>query len=398
MYTDRDVFTFNGVSSMDYGIYLLDVSEETHTYRDVDKIAISGRTGDLLSDYKRYANITVVYTCAVTRNADENVRAFNAALLASPGYHNLEDNFYPDYFRVGMYDGNLKPKISRHGDLAIAEFKFNCKPQRYLKTYQDFKISGTGSNVNVIAEGYGRDIFTAEALSNSDTEIDPDMKYVVVDCHFEEDMSHPAIANIINLQYAPENYGGKYMYYATDVNPIESTSALSAIEGVIRRGMFEAGYGQWGIFGAHRYVYFTEPILWEVYIDYANDDDVLKSKPYSNSAILINPTKFDSSPFIRVHFGDNYINHQPVVMINDQPIWLTAYKQVSIYGESLSAEDVYIDCDTMNAYVIADGITINWNKNVVLPDKSIVLKSGENVIYTNSFAEYIEITPRWWTL
>ena len=159
-------FVFNGISARDYGIDVLDVREEEATYRDAEGVPVPGRTGELFKDGKRYANVTRVYSCAITKNSLTYLKAFNAKLLSFVGNYRLEDTFDMDISHMmGRYLGAITPRISRSGDLITVEFSFDCAPQKYLESGQAAALSITttgGIPAEKIRTG------TATALFNSD--------------------------------------------------------------------------------------------------------------------------------------------------------------------------------------------------------------------------------------
>jgi phage-related protein len=89
---------------------------------------------------------------------------------------------------------------------------------------------------------------------------------------------------------------------------------------------------------------------------------------------ILNPTKFESKPLLRV-YGTG---------------------KITIQGQEITirSADEYtdIDCEIMEAY---KG-TVNCNENVMLPD-NLVLVEGANQITLTGVTK-VEITPRWWTL
>ena len=58
-------FTFNGLDSGDYGIFLTSPPKFALAERDVTTESVPGRNGDLVNDNGRYKNVLVTYKCAI---------------------------------------------------------------------------------------------------------------------------------------------------------------------------------------------------------------------------------------------------------------------------------------------------------------------------------------------
>lgn len=99
-----------------------------------------------------------------------------------------------------------------------------------------------------------------------------------------------------------------------------------------------------------------------------------KTIEYAANGYIMNPTKFESKPLLRVYGTGTLVIQGQSIVIN--------------------SADGYtdIDCEIMEAY---KG-TVNCNANVTLPD-NIFLFDGKNQITLNGVTK-VEITPRWWTI
>lgn len=97
---------------------------------------------------------------------------------------------------------------------------------------------------------------------------------------------------------------------------------------------------------------------------------------------IYNDTAYPASPLIRV-FG-------------------AGPGEISVGGVTVQIKDLadplVLDCELQNAYTVdgAGGVT-NKNASIFAPTFP-VLKPGENGIHWSGGVEYLEITPRWWTL
>lgn len=108
--------------------------------RDIEQIHVPGRNGDLLYDNGGFKNISVTYPCSITENQPENSFALRNFLLASPGYHRLENDYDTDHYRLAEYRGPFEPDVFTERENGAANFDlvFNAKPQRFRKADADY--------------------------------------------------------------------------------------------------------------------------------------------------------------------------------------------------------------------------------------------------------------------
>ena len=126
----RDYLIINGRNLKEFGVYAFGNGIHKFPEREVERITIPGRTGDLLIDKGRWENIDIDYSMALLDGANmDRLRAF---LLSLRGYVRIESTFEPDYFRMGSFVAASEPKV--HEEAATVKLTFNCKPQRWLKS------------------------------------------------------------------------------------------------------------------------------------------------------------------------------------------------------------------------------------------------------------------------
>ena len=98
--TKRGQFWFNGRCCSDFGI----VPDGMKTYngpeRDIQRVPVLGRNGDLTIDNHRFQNVPIEYKISVCRDFADRADEIRAWLLSSPGYCRLEDTYDPECFRL----------------------------------------------------------------------------------------------------------------------------------------------------------------------------------------------------------------------------------------------------------------------------------------------------------
>lgn len=125
-------FSFGGHSCTEFGM----IASGVHTFnapeRDLERISIPGRNGDLFRDNGRFKNITVSYPVAIFKDFAANAEKARRWLLSDGTYKRLTDGYNPEYFRLGVFIGpvNFDMKLlNRVGEVSLM---FDCKPQRFL--------------------------------------------------------------------------------------------------------------------------------------------------------------------------------------------------------------------------------------------------------------------------
>lgn len=136
-------FIFNGQKSSDYGIYISGSGTFDFPERDIEKVSVEGRNGDLIIDNGRFKNISLTYPAFIRQNFKKNVDGARMWLLADSGYHKLEDTYHPEIFRMARFSSPTNFTTRFLNLSGECELVFDCKPQRFLKS-GNVPIESTG--------------------------------------------------------------------------------------------------------------------------------------------------------------------------------------------------------------------------------------------------------------
>lgn len=128
-----EILTVGGISTADYGVYVLSVNDEDMPDRDYEIVSVPGKSGDVHFDNGRYMNKEIVYKCACMKDAKNQVPALCAAIIAKSGYLRIEDSINSDYYKMGEYAGKTVPNFGTFKRAARFDLAFDCKPQKWLK-------------------------------------------------------------------------------------------------------------------------------------------------------------------------------------------------------------------------------------------------------------------------
>lgn len=127
---------FNGISSQDYHIQVEHPPGYDTPERDYEIVHVPGRNGDIIIDKGSYQNKDRSYEIAIgseDRFFPEMANDIAEWLHSATGYARLEDSYEPEYYRLAVYKEETEiENILFHAGRATV--KFNCKPQRFLKS------------------------------------------------------------------------------------------------------------------------------------------------------------------------------------------------------------------------------------------------------------------------
>lgn len=128
----RNAFYFDGKSSMDFGLYISGDQTFNSPERNVNKVSIPGRNGDLIISDGSFKNYDYSYDCFLAYDLDHKAREFRSWLLSKEGYFRLEDDYHPEEFKMASFKGPIDFEVTLL-TAGVSTLTFDCKPQRYLK-------------------------------------------------------------------------------------------------------------------------------------------------------------------------------------------------------------------------------------------------------------------------
>ena len=191
----RNAFYFDGKSSMDFGLYISGDQTFNGPERNVSKVSIPGRSGDLIFSDGSFKNTDYSYDCFIAYDLDHKARELRSWLLSRNGYCRLEDDYHPDEYRMAAFKGpiDFDVHLLTAGETTLT---FDCKPQRYLKsgdavipmtryetqvnlfnpTYFDSKpiirVGGTGTGtIKIINENDEEQLITIKNLATTTDDV-----------------------------------------------------------------------------------------------------------------------------------------------------------------------------------------------------------------------------------
>lgn len=130
----NEYLTIDGRSSLDFHTRISGSGTFGSPKRDVDRIPVPGRNGEVIIDNGRYENIPVEFPAFIAKDFEKNFGALRDYLSTLRGYKRLEDSYHPEEYRMAYFDGEISPKTTTRNLAGTFTLAFDCKPQRFLKS------------------------------------------------------------------------------------------------------------------------------------------------------------------------------------------------------------------------------------------------------------------------
>jgi len=224
-----DYLIFDGTSTQTYGVFLIGNGVYNAPEREFERISIPGRNGDLLIDNGRYSNFELEYGAIIYNNFNTNLSNLKNVFMSKTEYCRLEDTFYPDEYRMAKYSGAFKMESVRPGDIGHFILRFDCKPQRFLKSGEittEFTSNGTIINpTKMTALPLVRVYGTGQLSIGGDTiNINSNSSYTDIDCDLQD-----AFRESTNCNGNIELSSGKFFQLKSGSNSVSLGSGITKV-------------------------------------------------------------------------------------------------------------------------------------------------------------------------
>lgn len=403
-------FTFGGVSSRNYGVYITGEAVYNAPEREVEMITIPGRNGALALDKGRFENIEVTYPAGIYADNETDFAAAISALrnylCSKTGYVRLSDEYNPNEYRMAVYKSGLEAEPAQ---LRAAEFDivFECQPQRYLTSGETevtvasgntltnptpfdshplLKLSGYGnihigsSTIGVASSvplqvdlgGTGTNSVTLDvsALSAGDPIYSAKQGYPVASVvvtstrqsSYNREWASVNMQSITNGTANGTSIDGRRLQI--NIQPDLSMGLLKGTSGTLTTTVvMQIGRPNVGT-GVVEYAYVTFTVV----TSYNGSNTITISASESSTGV------------------DNGLSYS------------YSYTQQGYYGLAAVAipSPCYIDLDSGEAYGEVSGTMMSVNNFVSMPPELPALKSGSNTITFDNTITSLKVTPRWW--
>ena len=170
-----------------YDLFITDSGIYDAPARNIERISVPGKSGDLVIDKGTFANVSVRFPAFIINDMEQNADALRNFLTSAAGYRRIETSFMPDEYRLGFLSKEFElDNISE--EIGTFDLEFNCKPQRFLKSGEtsievadgDDVVNPTSFDAKPLIRIYGYG--TIGIGSQTFTVASPGSDYIDIDC------------------------------------------------------------------------------------------------------------------------------------------------------------------------------------------------------------------------
>lgn len=407
-------FTFGGISSKTYGVYITQEAAYNAPERDVESVEIAGRNGAYMLDNGRFLNIQVSYKCGIALDNETDfesaIRVFRNALASQAGkYVRLEDEYNPDEYREAAFLGGIDVNMAdrRAGEFTVS---FDAKPQRFLKsgeTAVSVADEGTLTNPTLFPSSplISCEVTGAGSISLTGDEI------------LYEIVFNPAPLGYLNL-VSPFTFTLNNVDSASQTKQFVSSAFIAGNTITVASGLSFTASATFGVGEAQNV---TPTITGDgspSYSSFANHTTygvtVMTTAPITFAAgtsgtksITLTAHPLPASPSVTmsvtvsiVYDGDDGITFS----VSMPSITGASSRSTQVQTSNVSVDStrssfvgtVYLDTDIGEAYTIDGGSVASVNNFVSFGAELPTLPTGTTTVsYSNSISN-VQITPRWW--
>ena len=187
----RHFFTYNGTNSKEFNVWISGGGTYDAPERDVTKVSVPGRNGDLTMDNGRFENVKMTYPAFIPKDFSSNMAAFRAFMKSMTGYQRLEDTYHPDYYYEALFTEQFDPETTALNRAGEFDITFDRKPQRWLKSGEKTITFGSAGSI------FNPTMFTAKPLirvygsgvvgiGSVTITIEGNTSYIDVDCDLQD--------------------------------------------------------------------------------------------------------------------------------------------------------------------------------------------------------------------
>ena len=403
-------FTFDGIKSKDYGVYITGEGVYNAPVRDVEMITIPNRNGSFVLDHGRFENIEVTYPAgmfgATQTDFADGINALRNALASRKGYVRLEDEYNPNEYRMAVYKSGLEVSPVQYGQAGEFEIVFECKPQRFLKSGESavsVNNNGTITNPTLFESrptlqiwGYGQANLGDQSVKINSEPLGE--VTITTRSTLSQNFSiEPTLSKLNTSDTISLSYGTNIMvtvpsgYEITEANRVEAQDQYITpdYETIVSSRSFSANY----TITTATYVKGTSSTSSTSVARY-----IIKFQQMGGGNTRQATYTFASS--VAYNGSSRFTQTMSVTAQGNADVTMNWSNNLLVMtGDSTQSalgQPVYFDLDIGEAYKKENGQIISINNAVEMPAELPTLKPGATTItYDNTITQF-KIVPRWW--
>lgn len=191
---ENGYFTFNGVKSSDYGVWITGAGTYSAPARRYTSYEVAGRNGELTIADGSFEDVNHVYNAFIARDFSDSIEAFRNQMMQSAGKLRLTDSYHTDEYYLARFMDGIDPSVLPAAQGGSFKLTFVRDPRRFLTVGETpITISSADSITNptlypanplIRVYGYGTltigdNVVTIEDYDSTYIDIDSEMK----DCY-----------------------------------------------------------------------------------------------------------------------------------------------------------------------------------------------------------------------
>lgn len=409
---------FDGINSLNNGIYITGESVYDAPERDVQAVEIAGRSGDILLDNGRWKNIDVTYHCG-TFGADKSefsgkIRNFLSLLKARKGYKRLQDSYNPNEFRMGICRDVVEVEPVAYKQAGEFDLVFNCKPQRYLTSGDTEQTITSGTTLTnptpydaspmLLVKGSGAINFNGHTINLRSATLG---KIVL-----NENSQNLGATFTIPINHNLHNSGDsmyidglkiQWTLLGSEPYPEPTTTVDTLSSATTTSSAFN--YNTGSATDPEKMGRVFQTAFSSITIPLASDSTISNFSRTSWRISSVDENGANCNQTITYTAGTTEGTLTIEATLSTAPASMVRQSQYIGIGQvyinstvSTAVNSLYIDCDMGNAYMVKSGEYISMNNTVDFGTDLPTLAPGTNTVtFANTITE-LKITPRWWTL
>ena len=226
---DNGYFTFDGVNSADYGVWITGANTYGAPPRRFEEITIPGKNGVLTLDQRAFEDIEHTYPAFIRRNFPSNIEGIRNQLLSRSGKKVLTDSYHPDEFYLAKFMQGVDVEVGSRAIAGRFDLVFKRDPRRFLVSGNTkVTVSNGGSITNptlfaskplIRVTGYGTLMLGSAAITIANKYSYIDIDCDLMDCYYGTANANQYVTFASNdfPELPPGNTGITYSGHITKV-------------------------------------------------------------------------------------------------------------------------------------------------------------------------------------